>query len=278
MTHTIDIDGRRAAIWEYGKKNQPDIWLIHGFRGTHSGLADIARNLPEFHRLIPDLPAFGQSQPLPNSQIHSAENYAKWLIRAVEKIGGAPVILFGHSFGSIIASIVAATRPDLVSWLVLAAPIAQPSRRHFNSKISDLYFKLGQILPKNAGEKWLRVRFATDIMSFGSIKTKNRRLRREIYARHRTHFSDFYSRQTVLETYRSASRDAIWPLADQIHTPTLIISGDKDRIAPFKEAEALARQIPGAEFCALNGVGHILQHEAPAAVAALIKNFCQPEF
>jgi pimeloyl-ACP methyl ester carboxylesterase len=45
---------------------------------------------------------------------------------------------------------------------------------------------------------------------------------------------------------------------DQITAPVLVVHGTSDPLFPFGHAEALAREIPGAELLPLEGVGHQL--------------------
>ncbi|MGB1014488.1 MAG: alpha/beta fold hydrolase [Nannocystaceae bacterium] len=69
----------------------------------------------------------------------------------------------------------------------------------------------------------------------------------------------------------SASSDKAWPwdpvvLAAQIHTPTLVIGGELDRLAPAEDLHALASSFAGpATVEVISGVGHTVAIEAPAA-------------
>lgn len=59
-----------------------------------------------------------------------------------------------------------------------------------------------------------------------------------------------------------------------IQTPTLVISGDADRLIDVACSRALARAIPGARLEILPGAGHDLPVERPDAIAALLRAFC----
>ena len=58
----------------------------------------------------------------------------------------------------------------------------------------------------------------------------------------------------------------------QIHCPTLILCGEKDR-ANLASARFFAAHIPGAECDVIPGVGHIVNEEAPEALAARLETF-----
>ena len=59
---------------------------------------------------------------------------------------------------------------------------------------------------------------------------------------------------------------------DEIAAPTLVIHGTADPLFPYGHAEALAREIPGAELLPLEGVGHQMPPRAwwPSVIAAML--------
>jgi pimeloyl-ACP methyl ester carboxylesterase len=95
----------------------------------------------------------------------------------------------------------------------------------------------------------------------------------EILAKHLAHFSDFQSVDAMMETYFSASHDDILSFANEISVPTLVISGNRDNIAPEKETIELSQQIPNGKFVVIANVGHILHHETPSEVSKAIVEF-----
>ena len=50
---------------------------------------------------------------------------------------------------------------------------------------------------------------------------------------------------------------------EQIKVPTLVITGDEDKVYPPAMAQDIARRIPGAELRTLKGVGHLSNLEQP---------------
>lgn len=55
--------------------------------------------------------------------------------------------------------------------------------------------------------------------------------------------------------------------------PTLILRGSEDGISTLDQQAEMAGLIPNARFVALDGCGHLLPVEAPAAVSALMAEF-----
>jgi pimeloyl-ACP methyl ester carboxylesterase len=59
-----------------------------------------------------------------------------------------------------------------------------------------------------------------------------------------------------------------------MQVPTLLIAAEKDHGGgPPDDMGAMAGQIPGARFEMIAGAGHIVNYEAPDALAALLQNF-----
>ena len=61
----------------------------------------------------------------------------------------------------------------------------------------------------------------------------------------------------------------------RVSAPTLVLSGDKDRVTAPAYGERLAAAIPGARFQTVAGAGHYPQIEQTEAVAAAIEEFAR---
>ena len=57
----------------------------------------------------------------------------------------------------------------------------------------------------------------------------------------------------------------------RIRVPTLILTGDADKVVPFKNSEVLARAIPGAKLTVLRGAGHVFPLERERETVAALK-------
>ena len=65
-------------------------------------------------------------------------------------------------------------------------------------------------------------------------------------------------------------------LAEQLgklKVPTLVITGDDDRIVPTAQSIRLAAEIPGAKLVVIPECGHVPQEEQPAAFLAAVSDF-----
>lgn len=59
----------------------------------------------------------------------------------------------------------------------------------------------------------------------------------------------------------------------RIRAPTLVVTGDRDRLIPMENSRQLATRIPGARLSILPGAGHDFPTERPGEVARLLTEF-----
>ncbi|WP_337925015.1 alpha/beta hydrolase [Arthrobacter jiangjiafuii] len=281
---TFTVAGTLQRCWDYppvenGAAGQPPIFMVHGFRGDHHGLLRIVEALPQHRILVPDLPGFGSADPLP--QTHDVGAYAGFVSAALA--GGVPglgsdTVLLGHSFGSIIASRVAAEHPELLSELILVNPICEPAlegSKAITSKAAELYYLAAARLPERIGMALLQHRAIVRGMSIFMAKTRDPALRRWIHDQHRAYFSAFANRDVVLDAFRASISATVRDAAAQLRMPVLLIAAERDDLGSVAGQRKLAGLIPDAELAVLPGVGHLVHYEAPAEAAALITDFLQ---
>ena len=112
-----DKSADALRVHRYGPPGPPQVLALHGLTGHGRRWQPLAdRHLPGVTVYAPDLIGHG----------HSTWS-APWTIDAnaaalAEALAGEPVVVVAHSFGSAIALRLAASRPDLVSALVLLDP------------------------------------------------------------------------------------------------------------------------------------------------------------
>jgi len=266
-----------VRYWIYNPTSSETIVMIHGFRGDHHGLEDIVRELPAHYRVIvPDLPGFGESSEFTGQ--HNIENYTNFLHEFIAKVTDQPPVLLGHSFGSILTAHYAAEHPKAITKLILVNPIASPAlkgRKAIFSHLTVFYYWLGNKLPAKAGHKLLSSKAIVLTMSALLAKTKDKTLRRKIHRGHLAHFSSFQSRRVVMESFKASVSHTAAEKADQITTPTLLIVGEIDDIAPLSGQKQLEQKLADSQLVVAPKVGHLIHHEAPDIAAQAIAAFCE---
>ncbi|MHA6630176.1 alpha/beta fold hydrolase [Pseudonocardia sichuanensis] len=274
----IAVRGGRTRLWVYGPEDAAHrVVFLHGLRGDHHGLEPILAHLDGVRVLVPDLPAFGASPPLPGDR-HDVAGYAAWardLLAAVAPDGDA--VLAGHSFGSIVAAAaLAGDAAPAVRGLVLVNPIAASALtgpRRVMTGLTVLHHRVAAALPERAGTWLLRHPLVTRIASVAMATTRDAELRRWIHAEHDRYFSTFADRRTLLEAFHASVRHDVGESAAAIGVPTLLVAAERDDIAPLPAQQALAGRFADARLAVVPTTGHLAHYEAPAAVAREVDAF-----
>lgn len=272
----LELRGGHTRYWVYGPDTaRRTIVFLHGLRGDHHGLEPIVAHLGDARIVVPDLPGFGESPPMPRAA-HDVAGYAAWtrdLLAALAPAGDA--VLAGHSFGSIVAT-AAVAQGVTVRGLVLVNPIAQAplaGPRSIGTRLAVLYHRLAAALPEQAGTSVLRSRAGTRVASLAMVQTPDRELRRWIHAEHDRYFDTFANRRSLLEAFHASVRHDVAESAGAVGVPTLLVVGERDGIAPLPAQRALVPRFPDARLVVVSGSGHLAHYEAPAPVARAISAF-----
>jgi len=270
------ILGSETHYWDYGPADAAvTIVAVHGFRGEHHGLEPIAVQLRGIRVISPDLPGFGESTPLTDAG-HDIDGYARWLSGFVDslELPTRPVIL-GHSFGSIVVA--AAVAGGLVTpKLILINPIAAPALhgpKAFITSLAVFYYWAGARLPRVFGNLLLGSPLITRFISEVMVTADKKDLRRWIHSQHRTYFSRFADRDTLLEAFRASTGNNVIEYAPHITRPTLLIAAGNDPITKVADEEKLRDLLPDATLHVLANVGHLIHYERPGDAAKLISQF-----
>ncbi|MFW0775737.1 alpha/beta fold hydrolase [Paenarthrobacter nitroguajacolicus] len=278
----VEVDGSKVAYWTYESVTVTPmtrtILVIHGFRGDHHGLLRVADQLPEMRIIMPDLPAFGSSEPFAHDE-HSVERYGKFISAFMNALAlDGKTVLLGHSFGSIVASHFAAANPGTVYPLILINPIAAPALegpKGTMTKLAVLYYQASAKLPRALGLAVLRNRAIVRIMSITMAKTKDKALRRFIHGQHDAYFSAFADRKSLLESFKASVSGNVAEVAEQLTLPVLLVAGEKDEIATLPNQHKLMKRLPDAKLEVIPDVGHLIHYETPVPAAEAIRTFLE---
>lgn len=272
-----EVLGGRTAYWVYGPEDaEVTVLAVHGFRGEHHGLEPVVAHLPGVRVIMPDLPGFGETAPLPGRE-HDIDAYARWLTDFAAQVAPRAVIL-GHSFGSIVASAAVAGGLETPR-LILVNPIGAPALegpKAVLTRLAMLYYALGARLPEALGTELLRNRVIVRAMSIAMAKTRDPELRRFVHDQHDTYFSRFSDRDVLSQAFRTSVSHDVREFAPRIAVPTLLVAAQRDDITPIEAERALVPLFPDAELVEIAHVGHLIHYETPAEAAGAIRRFLRP--
>ena len=243
------------------------IILLHGLRGDHHGLQEVAEMLEKkgFDVVNPDLPGYGKADSLSKKTLDS---YSKWIDGLVDAQKEKPFIV-AHSMGSIIASHYLATHPDKTqSKAVFISPIF---RSDFKQKSSNVRCALTNaaphLLPPRPRLGLMRSKLASFCISH--YLTSDKKQSKKIDEMHYKYSGNVNSGNGLLEDIKISMKEQTVPVNKM---DILYIMGEKDRLTPAKLAKERATK-NGANYIEVAGVGHLINYENPEAVVKAISDY-----
>lgn len=196
----------------------------------------IARDATVF---APDLPGFGRSAK-PERALDVRE-LSDALARWMESNRVELPTLVGHSFGCHVAVDLAARRPEKVSRLVLAAPMADPRSRAPARQIARL------LLDATREPLSLVPIAASDYLRAGLVR--------------------------AARTLRFALRYELEDVLPRVAAPALVVCGARDPLVPGWWAREVARLLPAGELLTVEGAAHAFNYSRPGEFARLVLDF-----
>ena len=269
----IEVNGTRLHYVDEGPKDAPAVLLIHGASSNMRDMLIPARkSLGGKYRLIAvDRPGHGWSERGLFSATPDAQ--ARTLADFLDAIKVDRAVVFGHSFGSVLATAMAVERPEKVLGLLVASPATHPWPsgktnwyNHFaRVPVIGWIFTRTLALPAGLG----RIAPATNCV-FAPNQVPDNYLSDAgielVMVPHR--FMNNSEDLVGLHPYtvRYQGRYA------EITTPTIIITGDQDTVVSKEiHAENLARNVPSARLFVVKNVGHKPDYALADLVAASIE-------
>ncbi len=109
--------GSELSFVEMGDRSNPAILLLHGFPSSSATFREVAPALSAVARVIvPDLPGFGESEPLPAARF---ADFADAIAELLDHLGVQRLIIYLHDFGAPVGLELAIRQPERVLGLVI---------------------------------------------------------------------------------------------------------------------------------------------------------------
>jgi pimeloyl-ACP methyl ester carboxylesterase len=250
-----------------GGARMPTLVLVHGL-GT-AGVRDFYPVLPALARgrrvVAFDLPGFARSRG--GNERYTPARYAAVVARVIDRYGGGPVDLLGHSMGGAIALMHAGTYPGQVRRLVLVDAAGILHREawfgHHLRRVTD---PAGPVFPAAVDE--LNQLAATVLSQTRALDPLPDLVLLTPALRQKVLDGDpgRIAALSLILTDFSAPIEAV-------AAPALVVWGGIDQIAPLRTGELLSDRLPRATFTVLAGVGHNVMADAPVGLLAAVEPF-----
>ncbi len=243
--------------------NEKPILLLHGLGadGRSWGFQTTALVKAGYRPVAPDLPGFGKTPP---NKLHwNIPNVTQEIIYWMQGMFQTPMPVVGISMGGSIALQLALTRQDLVSQLVLVNTFACLRPHSFNGLI---YLFKRFMLANIRGSA-----SQAEMVAFHLFPNPDQADLRAAIT------------ELILESDPHVYRLAMRALAvfdvrkrlDEIHVPTLVISGALDTTVPLEIQAELADGITGARHVIIPGGRHAVIADQPDRFNEVLLSFLQ---
>jgi pimeloyl-ACP methyl ester carboxylesterase len=272
----IEIDGIEVHYQSTGE-GKSVILLLHGFAASLFSWREVQEPLSQIGQVIAyDRPAFGLTErPMPEEwgeiNPYTIESQSQLLLHLMDTLEINQAILVGNSAGGTLALYTYLHHPQRIQALILVDPAVYtgggaPEWSKFLLKTPQMR-RMGPWLVRSIskwGESTIEQAWHNPSLITSEILAGYKLpLRVENWDRALWELT-LASRKLNLETQ-----------LEEVHTPTLVITGDDDRIVPTEESLRLADEIPGAELAILPNCGHLPQEECPQPFLEAVLDFLQ---
>lgn len=266
----VDVEGGRLHLIERGPaRPEATILLVHGASSNAAEpMLALGGRLAERYRVIAiDRPGHGWSERLGGRADASPARQAALIAQVLMKENTGRVIVVAHSWAGTVGTSLALEHSDVVSGLVLLAPVSHPwpggIAWYYHVASAPL---LGTLFTWTLSAPTGSVMLPSAIASVFAPQTPPANyiedaqvplvLRPATFAANAEDMKDLLAFVEVRQGLYGA-----------IDMPTTIITGDQDTtVSPVIHASVLAAQIVGARLVVMPGVGHQPQYADPALV------------
>lgn len=243
LAHTVSGDG-------------PAVVLLHGFPLDRNIWEPQVAHLSSRYRVIaPDLPGLGESPPLSGDEPPTMAGMARAMRALLDHLDVRRAAVAGHSMGGYVALALYKEAPERVSGLGL---VATQARADTDEARSGRYATADKVWAEGTGV----LAYGMGPKLFGPEVRQERAVYRGVLE---------IIRRAPAEGARAAllamaAREDMRPRLPGVDVPTLVLTGEEDRLIPPDRSDEMAAAIPNAVLVKLAGAGHMPMLEQPDEV------------
>jgi pimeloyl-ACP methyl ester carboxylesterase len=264
----VTVDGVRIHYLEHAAGGKP-IVLIHGLPGTAEDWNEVTPLLAGHRTIAIDRPGFGYS----GKGYLEFDRQIEVLDALLRRLGVERPLLVGHSYGGTIALAFAERHPDEVSGLVLVDAAAAGMRVDSFERGQAHFVKFLQlpVIHQVANATFGQL-LSTVSVNMGDDAAFDPQA---VNPAHRHRLLAITTTSDNLKAYAGEVLEAddvytrVDPRLGSIHTPAVVIQGNKDQLVEPIHGRRLAAVLPDARLEMVPG-GHMAPYTHPYAVAAAI--------
>lgn len=249
--------------------------LIHGFSASLQTWEPWVQRLGDQYRIVSiDLPGHGLTSA-PAGYQASIEAFRDAVHTFTQQQGLTHFAIAGNSMGGNVAWEYALTHPDQVDALVLVDASGWPETRAGLDQDPPIFKLLrnpvlGPVLRDLDNTRLIRQ--GLESAFYNPALVDDAMLQRYTQLARAPGHRDILLQMTLGFRERNfATAERLAPL----HMPTLILSGDTDRLVPVEHAHQFNSAISGSQLVVFEQTGHVPQEERPDESATAVRQFLQ---
>lgn len=267
-SHTIQLDGMPFYYAEVPGPG-PKLLILHGLTGSHDEFLHLAPILArQAHLYLLDMRGHGRSG---RAESYTVADYGRDVVAFLQDVVGETAVLLGHSLGGIVATWVAANRPDLVRGLILAEPGFYIMQHLASSWMQPYFVSLRDRLRQHdaQGESLAQMMAYVGQTSVDTAVPDAVRQR----AMQLLHV-DRAVLEPLLNSRLLGNQDPDVLLA-QIYCPTHLIAAESGRggVMTLEDVQRVVAQVPQAAHTIVTGTGHDIHLDRPQAFFRAVVSF-----
>lgn len=258
------VPALQAGVWTGG---ETAVVLLHGQPGTAGDWQWVLPLLEgRYTVVVPDRPGYGRTGGAATGFAGNADALAGLL----DRLGLAQAVVVGHSWGGGVAVAFAGAHPERTKAMVLVSSVGPGGHLGWDDRLLALPV-LGEALAAGVigAAGYLlgrsRIQAVADRRLSGRARDAVASLTR-LTGGGSAVWRSFVAEQRALVD----ELDQLSGVLGGIAVPTAVVHGRRDRLVPADVARANASAIPRSSLHILDGVGHLIPHDRPDAVAAAV--------
>lgn len=266
----VDIEGMALVPEGEGLREKPSLLLLHGGPGMdHTGWKPRMSALADLAQIVYfDMRSHGRSDQRPAAE-WTLDQWADDIVRLCSVLGIVRPIVFGQSFGGMVAQHYLARHPNHPGRVIISS--ASP---HFGlARKLAAFERLGGVEARRAAEAYWSDPAAARFEAYldtclplynATPQPDTNRARRQFDAE-------------LLHAWNRTELPHVDLLPGLAHAacPVLVLGGEEDPVTPIEDQRDIAAALPPAwvEFHAVAGAGHGIWRDRPDEAMQLLRRF-----